>query len=250
MNQANIKHSFVIYPDNRPTKLYITVETRQPTELFFSGFDPDPSHPNTFYFKERRKTVRGKETLEFPMPLAPVALKVVVFTRSVFPFVLHGHFTKPLVIAPFSLNRDEIEGIEFLLNFAEQAGYLPLGNYTSPNDEFVIMYQNKIDGVTPARVHRLSGVMKASQQDMIRLSVPVRYFVMGHELCHHILPTKNEERADGCSLRRYYLNLGFPQTEANYSMTKIFGDSSNRARLVNEGIMEHDYSIRKRISMI
>ena len=247
MTQANTRHILTEYLGNRPTKLYITVETRNATELHFSGFDPDPKHPNTPYFV-RRKRVSGKETLEFTLPLAPSSLRVVISTRDGMPFFVHGSEIKPLIITPFAVNKDEIEAMEFIMNFAEQAGYLPLGNYTSPSEDFVIMYQNSIDGVTPARVHRLSGVMKASKQDIIRFTVPMRVFVLGHELCHHILPTKNEERADNCSLRRYYLRLGFPQTEANYSMTKIFGDSSGRAKELNNSIMEYDYSIGRRMN--
>ena len=219
----------------------MTVKSSVPQILNILG--KDIYYPNTYYFS-RQKTVGGQITLEFPLPMSPENLEVTIYSPNQIPFELKEYHAVPLIIKPLWMDNEVRKLIEFTADFSQQAGYLPLGNYINPTEEYVIMYKQDIDGITPARVNRITGLIKVSQKMFLRCTVPMRFYMMGHEMCHHTIPTPIEDKADSCSFG-YYSKLGFPDTEAYYAMSKVFKNTNHpRIQKLTKEILLYDFSQR------
>lgn len=230
-------------PKGKPSVIHITMSSNRPVRVFFEGIDSD--HPKTAYFR-RSKVIRKKTVVEFTLPLSPNRLAIKVYSHGQ-PFSILRATRKPLDIKPIHMSDYVKSYIDFMHDFAQQASYLPTGNYLSDNGKHLIMYKESIDGRTPARVNRKTGRVKAAASMIRPMTVGQRVFVLDHEAGHHLVPTPDEVRADNFALR-YHLLFKFPQTEANYAMTKVFSDnpfSRMRAKNMVDKIMLHDPSIAK-----
>lgn len=218
----------------RPSLIYITLSSPVEQKVGFLG--TDTSKKDTYYFA-RTKTVKGKTIIEFPMPIAP---KILTIDLSV-PEGKFGsyinvtdikvkEFVNPKVVA---FPKDTLEFYNFLKRFCEKAGYIKPGFYTSKDENFVIWAKPHLDDDgTPARVNRRTGVIKMNLSKIKDYTIPMRMFIGLHEYFHYAYQTTNEVKADMGALK-VYLDAGFPKSEANYAMTKIFDNSKAAVQRVS-----------------
>lgn len=117
--------------------------------------------------------------------------------------------------------------MNFAIDFAQKAGYVDPGFYSSKDFEFLIHYLPIItndDGkelITPARIHRNMPRVQLSKRLFDQFSIPVRIAILAHEGCHYFNNTRSEKEADLCGIK-YYLDAGFPSIEAMYAATEVF----------------------------
>jgi hypothetical protein len=212
----------------RRFRLKIRIIAKVPFSLVARGYDA--SVPNSFYFRRRIPIKEpGKKEVEIPLPLSPdiLSLQLVSNSDRTVPFSIEEIKAEPL---PASMVWEEEEMhafIRFAMNFAQQAGYLGTGYYSSPDERFLIEYLPYIKDefgeqqVTPARTNRYTGRIQASQSQFQRFTIPVRFFILLHERYHYQIPTRKEKPADLHALR-VFLDLGFSQTEGMYALSKVF----------------------------
>jgi hypothetical protein len=166
--------------------------------------------------------------VEIPMPITPkkLILEVNPENRSfgsyinIFDMVVLDLPTTTAVFPPKTM-----EFYNFLKKFAKEAGYIEPGFYVSKDENYLIWAKENLDGDgTPARVNRRTGVVKMNLSKLREYTVYMRIFIGLHEFFHYALQTTDEVSAD-MGAARVYLGMGYPRSEANYSMTKIFDNS-------------------------
>ena len=235
----------------RPSVIYITVESNTPKRLSFIGYNSDKN--NTTYFS-RSKEISGVQVVEIPMPLTPNVLTIDISQED----GKFGSFIKVLKIyvtdmpsKTTSFPKNTLEFYNFMKVVAERTGYLKSGFYVSKDENFVIWVKDHLDGdSTPARVNRRTGVTKWNLSKMKDYTVFMRVFIGLHEFFHYALQTTNEIAADTGALK-VYLAMGFPKSEANYAMTKIFDSSPEaieRVKVMDNIIKQHDRQTKSQVS--
>lgn len=214
--------------EERPTTIKFKVDVQSPQMITIVGYDPDPKHKNTVYFARTARIKRKGEMVEIPMPLTPkkLILEINPENRSfgsyinIFDMVVLDLPTTTTVFPPKTM-----EFYNFLKKFAKEAGYIEPGFYVSKDENYLIWAKENLDGDgTPARVNRRTGVVKMNLSKLREYTVYMRIFIGLHEFFHYALQTTDEVSAD-MGAARVYLGMGYPRSEANYSMTKIFDNS-------------------------
>ncbi|WP_299243039.1 hypothetical protein [uncultured Aquimarina sp.] len=226
-------------PSNRQRfTIAITIKVKKPMSLGFKVYDP--IYPNTHYFRRKAYLERGqKRSIKIPLPVSPEELELEVYDKNT------GD-DKGLEILDFKIimmdepkiwtTPEQQRFMDFSIQFAEKAGYVPAGFYDSPNGEFLFQYLPSIvdaygkELITPARIHRKMPRVQLSQRLFKTYTIPVRIAILAHEGCHWFLNTRSETNADLCGIR-HYLDYGFPKIKAVYAATKIF---SRHPELVGE----------------
>ena len=197
----------------------------------------DPNRPNTHYFRRRVpfrasqfKNGKAHREIHIPLPVSPKTLEVELFDK-------HTGYDEGFQIDQFEIEKmppaevwatpERHKYMDFAIQFAQKAGYVPSGFYNSPDNEFLIQYLPAITDpegdelVTPARIHRQMPRVQLSRRMFTQFTVPVRVAILSHEGCHFFRNTRSEKAADLCGIK-YYLDYGFPTIEAVYAATKVF----------------------------
>ncbi len=207
----------------------------------------DRDRPCTKFFDRRvgsdEKPFVGEKRLELPMPVSPDVLKVEIIdldTGDSEHLKVTNLELKPVKTIPLWIGKRTRDFMDFAMEFALQAGYCPVGGYSSDDERFHILYNDVIRNkktheimFTPARVSRVSGIMEICRKKFKHYSVPMRLLIMLHERMHYEQNTGYEIEADLNALR-VYLSYGFPATEAIYATANIFYDSPEMIERVRE----------------
>ncbi|WP_024772903.1 hypothetical protein [Aquimarina macrocephali] len=191
----------------------------------------DPNHPNTHYFRRKVQLDRGQErNIQIPLPVTAEYLELELYDKR-------GYTEEGITIVDFRIKKmispqiwaspEQQRYMDFSIQFAQKAGYVPAGFYDSPDGEFLFQYLPDIvdaygnELITPARTHRRMPRVQISMRLFKTFSIPVRVAILSHEGCHWFLNTRSQQTADLCGIR-HYLDYGFPKIEAVYAATKIF----------------------------
>ena len=197
----------------------------------------DPNKPNTHYFRRRVpfrasqfKNGKAQREIHIPLPVSPKMLEIELLDK-------HNGYDDGFRIDKFDVEKmspaevwatpERHKFMDFAIQFAQKAGYVPSGFYNSPDNEFLIQYLPAITDpegdelITPARIHRQMPRVQLSRRMFKQFTVPVRIAILSHEGCHFFRNTRSEKAADLCGIK-YYLDYGFPTIEAVYAATKVF----------------------------
>ncbi len=224
--------------------MIVSVPQRQRISII--GYDADTvNHPHTVYFSRTIEVWGNNFQLEEPMPISPNKLILEIVPD-------HGYYGKILAanvtvkdMPPINVAFPAriLEYLNFLKTFAVKVGYIEPGFYISKDENYMIWAKPHLDGdATPARVNRRTGVMKMNLDKLRQYTVYMRIFIGLHEYFHYEKQTTNEVEADMGALK-VFLAAGFPKSEANYSMTKIFDNSEEairRVSILNNYIKNYD----------
>ncbi|TGV03632.1 hypothetical protein [Flavivirga rizhaonensis] len=219
-------------PSNKE-RLTITlnIEAYHPFQLGMRVYDPD--HPNTYYFRRKSTFIEGKlkRELKIPLPVSPQLLELELYNKDTgddYDFKIQNFEIEKMPSGKVWATDEQHRFLEFAIQFAQKAGYVPTGFYDSPNHEFLFQYLPSITDafgkelITPARTHRKMPRVQISQRMFKSYSIPIRVAILAHEGCHWFLNTRSQKTADLCGIKQY-LDYGFPTIEAVYAVTKVFG---------------------------
>lgn len=229
--------------DKKPSVIYITLEVPSQRRISIVGYDANKK--DTVYFA-RSKSISGRQTIEIPMPLVPEVLTLDINQQGggfgAYINILDVKVKDfPNVTSAFPKNT--LEFYNFIKVIAEKTGTLKPGFYISKDENFVVWVKEDLDGdSTPARVNRRTGVTKWNLSKMRDFTVYMRVFIGLHEYFHYALQTTDEVACDTNALK-VYLSMGYPKSEANYAMTKIFDNSPEaikRVKVMDTIIKQHD----------
>ena len=219
-------------PSNRERfQIKLTIKALMPFELGIRVYDPE--HPNSYYFRRKAAFAKANSKREFviALPVSPEVLEMEVFDKNhadddAFEIV-NVKIEKMPALAVWATD-DQHRFLEFAIQFAQKAGYVPPGFYESTDNEFLFQYLDKITDplgaelITPARTHRKMPRVQISQRLFKSYTIPIRVAILAHEGCHWFLNTRSQTTADLCGMKQY-LDYGFPTIEAVYAVTKVFG---------------------------
>lgn len=232
--------------EERPTLIKFKVDIKGPQLITIVGFDPD--HKDTVYFARTARVTQRGQVLEIPMPIAPkrLILEINPENRSFGSYLnIYDLVVLDLPATATVFPEKTLEFYNFLKKFAKEAGYIEPGFYVSKDENYVIWAKETMDKEgTPAKVNRRTGVVKISLSKMREYTVFMRIFIGLHEFFHYALQTTDEVSAD-MGAAKVYLAMGYPKSEANYSMTKIFDNSPSaleRVKVLDKVIKESDYA--------
>jgi hypothetical protein len=242
---------YEINTNSRPVLIKVYLEVKLPQRLSIAGYDPDPAHNGTVYFI-RSKQINGKEHLdprnpiEIPMPITPDKL-ILNIDQENGGFGSYINVVKVDVVELPSTTvvfpKDVLEYYDFIKTYCQKANYKGPGFYVSRDENYVIWAKPNLDGdATPARVNRRTGLVKVNLEKFVPFTVYMKIFIMLHEFIHYSQQTTDETRCDLGALR-IFLGMGYPKSEANYAMTKIFDNSPDairRVTILNNYIKNHD----------
>ncbi len=198
----------------------------------------DPTRPHTHYLRrmlpfkpELFSTGPAQREVLIPLPVSPKHLEIELLNKNAAGddsfFQVDSIRMEKMPAAEIWASQERHRFMDFAIGFAQKAGYVSPGFYTSPDSEFLIQYLPVItdeqgeEQVTPARIHRHMPRVQLSRRQFRNFSIPVRVAILAHEGCHFFLNTRSEKEADLCGIR-YYLDYGFPAIEAVYATTKVF----------------------------
>jgi hypothetical protein len=220
--------------EERPTLIKFNVDIQNPQMITIVGFDPD--HKDTVYFARTAHVNKRGQLLEIPMPIAPKKLILEINQekgRSFGNYMNVSNLTvHDLPTATTAFPAKTLEFYNFLKKFAKEAGYIDPGFYVSKDENYLIWAKENLDADgTPARVNRRTGVVKMNLSKLKEYTVFMRVFIGLHEFFHYALQTTDEVSAD-MGAAKVYLAMGYPQSEANYAMTKIFDNSPSALKRV------------------
>jgi len=210
----------------------ITIAVEKAMHVGFKVYDP--MYPNTHYFRRKAYLEEGqKRCIKIPLPVTPEELELLVYdkkTRDDLDIIIVDFKIIPMEDPMIWSTPEQQRFIDFSIQFAQKAGYVPSGFYDSPNGEFLFQYLPSIvddfgkELITPARIHRQMPRVQISQRLFKTYTIPVRIAILSHEGCHWFLNSRSETTADLCGIR-HYLDYGFPKIEAVYAATKIFNQN-------------------------
>nr|WP_232285847.1 hypothetical protein [Aquimarina agarilytica] len=193
----------------------------------------DPRYANSYYFRRKATFAKAGIKREFiiSLPVSPEVLEMEVFDKNAQDDdafeIVNVKIEKMKPIEMWATD-DQHRYLEFAIQFAQKAGYVPPGFYDSTDHEFLFQYLPKITDafgselVTPARTHRKMPRVQISQRLFKSYTIPIRVAILAHEGCHWFLNTRSQTTADLCGMKQY-LDYGFPTIEAVYAVTKVFG---------------------------
>lgn len=210
----------------RPTMIRFRVDVTANQMISIIGYDA--TKDSTTYFAKTVNIKQRNQIVELPMPISPKVLTLVIEQSNgaygsyinVDDFKVTDMPTTSTVFPPKTM-----EFYNFLKSFAKKAGYIQPGFYVSKDENYMIWAKPHLDDDgTPARVNRRTGVVKFNLTKMKEYTVFMRIFIGLHEYFHYALQTTDEVKADMGALK-VYLTMGYPKSEANYAMTKVFDNS-------------------------
>lgn len=215
--------------------LKIKITVKKPMIFTIKGFDANPLHTNSIYFRRaigtKDKLFSGEHIMLTPLPISPNQLNVVVFdseTKSDEFVVIDSIVPKPHTRGLVAFNSpDDQEFFKFAEDFCKACGYLGANIYRSENNKFEIKLSDVIYekggniSSTPARVFRPYGNIEVSKQQFDGMTIPMRILILLHEYSHFRAKTSNEETADNYALNMY-LGMGYPKSEAVFAFTNVF----------------------------
>ena len=227
--------TFPIPCREQPFKLTVILRAERPVEVVLLGFDAYID--NSVYFsrkvnfdKEHLRMGRDSREIVLSMPLSPQKLIVQIynaFTGDNSDFVVEDISVDILPSQQLWVEPQMQRYIDFVSDFVKKVGEYKPGFYPSNNGEFLIQllpvirdeFGNEL--ITPARINRGTGRIQLSREAIMPLSIPIRVFILMHEIKHFSIPTRSEKQADLGGLK-IYLDLNFPKIEAVYAATKVF----------------------------
>lgn len=210
----------------RPSLIKFKIDVAFAQTVSIVGYDA--TKENTVYFARTLNVKQKNQQVQIPMPVSPEKLTLVIEQQdgaygshiNVYDFQVTDMPERTTAFPPKTM-----EFYNFLKTFAKKAGYIKPGFYVSKDENYMIWAKPHLDNDgTPARVNRRTGVVKFNISKMKDYTVFMRIFIGLHEFFHYALQTTDEIKADMGALK-VYLGMGYPKTEANYSMTKIFDNS-------------------------
>jgi hypothetical protein len=221
--------------EERPTLIKFKVDIKNPQMITIVGYDPDPKHPDTVYFARTAKVSQRGQQLEIPMPISPKKLILEIKPEN----SSYGSYMNIYDMAVLDLPKTStvfpaktLEFYNFLKSFAKEAGYVDPGFYVSKDENYLIWAKENLDADgTPAKVNRRTGVVKMNLSKLRPYTVFMRIFIGMHEFFHYALQTTDEVSAD-MGAAKVFLGMGYPKSEANYAMTKIFDNSPSALKRV------------------
>jgi hypothetical protein len=233
---------FLVKTEDKPCKILLTLQGN--ANIRFVGRCPKTK---STYFS-RKKEINGVETLEFPLPIAPKVLEIIIEGKCKVKSLTKNALPEPKI----TLKKETYDFIKHVCEFAKNFNTLGTGIYTDDKGRFPIVLSKQIRNRetgqvmnTPARVSRATGQIEVSQEKLSKYTVPMRIFVLLHERSHYELQTSNELECDLQALQ-WYLGFGFPQTEAIYANTKIFSGNNpehlDRAEQLVDYIKHYNYA--------
>jgi|ERR1700741_2340609 len=237
--------------EERPTLIKFKVDIQKPQTITIVGSDPD--HKNSVYFARTANVTKRGQYFEIPMPVSPKKLILEINPENksfgnyvnIYDMVVEN---MPPVTTVFPAKT--MEFYNFLKKFAKEAGYIAPGFYVSKDENYLIWAKENLDADgTPAKVNRRTGVVKMNLGKLRGYTVYMRIFIGLHEFFHYALQTTDEVSADMGALK-VYLGMGYPRSEANYSMTKIFDNSPaalKRVEILDNYIKNDEMTRGKRI---
>ncbi len=219
--------------EERPSLIRFKVDVTSNQMISIIGYDA--THENTTYFARTVNIKSRNQIVEIPMPISPKQLTLIVEQSNgaygsyinVHDFTVTDMPQRNTLFPPKTM-----EFYNFLKSFAKKAGYIQPGFYVSKDENYMIWAKPHLDDDgTPARVNRRTGVVKFNLSKMKDYTVYMRIFIGLHEFFHYALQTTDEVKADMGALK-VYLSMGFPKTEANYAITKVFDNSPSAIKRV------------------
>lgn len=236
--------------NNRPQQINITIEAKKPCSLRMVV--SDALHGNSIYQRinkgDHDLPFVGLKTFTVKLPLAPKFLLLSINCKQ-------GNDAiniQKIEVAPLhedvglkNLSPYLVNFIRWVAPFVKEAGYV-YGNrtYNSPDKKFSIKYLNQITDAqtgqaidTPARINRKTGQIELNAKVFREYSIPMRMYMLLHEISHFYLNTRNEFEADdlGSTL---YEQLGFPRIEVIYAFTKVFNDENPEQKARKNRILD------------
>jgi hypothetical protein len=217
-------------------QIELVIETNEPRKIAIFGFDADPKHPNTDYFKKQLE-VKGRQKYVFNMPQTPNVLNVLIFdqvekatehpkTFKLISLTRRIFFPKGIII-----NQHTRDFVKFWMNFSEKAGYLPRGKrYSDAKKQFIVEYLDYIpadDGVTklptPARIHKTNNIIQVGYDMFSEMTVFGRDMIGFHEYAHNFINThKDSEMEADTNACKLYGALNFPIADGIYAWSQMF----------------------------
>ncbi|MEQ3656518.1 MAG: hypothetical protein ABNH00_11695 [Dokdonia sp.] len=217
--------------NNERFKIKLTVLAKMPFQLGIRVFDP--RYANSYYFRRKAAFAKANTKREFviALPVSPEVLEMEVYDKNATEddaFEIKNVTIEKMPAIAMWATDEQHRFLEFAIQFAQKAGYVPPGFYESPDHEFLFQYLSAITDpfgtelITPARTHRKMPRVQISQRLFKSYTIPIRVAILAHEGCHWFLNTRSQTTADLCGMKQY-LDYGFPTIEAVYAVTKVFG---------------------------
>jgi hypothetical protein len=225
-----------IYPftSKRPCRILLDIKSTGDCETRFTGRG---SNRNSVFFDRFPFKVRkGSQRIEFRLPISPrkLHLEGKILSGKANVYVKGFKMVKLEQSLPKSVLEKEF--LDFAQWIAMHIGYLPYGNYSSSSGRIKLMFApslideggNKL--YTPARVDIYRPYIEISKS-LRDYTIPTRMFILCHEFAHYLHNSFDELQADRTGAR-LYLSMGFPQSEAFYSLVDILrGTNEDYARM-------------------
>ena len=217
--------------NNERFKIKLTVLAKMPFQLGIRVYDP--RYANSYYFRRKAAFAKANTKREFviSLPVSPEVLEMEVYDKNAVEddaFEIVNVKIEKMPAIELWATDEQHRFLEFAIQFAQKAGYVPPGFYESPDHEFLFQYLSAITDpfgtelITPARTHRKMPRVQISQRLFKAYTIPIRVAILAHEGCHWFLNTRSQTTADLCGMKQY-LDYGFPTIEAVYAVTKVFG---------------------------
>ena len=218
---------------NNPQQIYITIQAKRPCTIQIVG--TDAYHKNSIYERinkgNNEEPFVGEKVFNLKLPIAPKQLLLRIKCSEGDSNISVKLRQAPLDELPFLKNLDSylVEFVRFASKFAKECGYSRTNKiYQSTTGQFTIKYLKELidpssgkSVETPARIERETGVIEINSKIFKTYSIPMRMFILLHEIMHRYKNTRDEFEADK-GAGELYEGLGFPRIEAIYSYTRVF----------------------------
>lgn len=197
----------------------------------------DAKHPDTV-FTNRTMEINGEQLLKVRMPLSPNVALIHIYDDKAGNKPVNYIEVLSIRKTPLQKRMDRIDMddpvisgfVYFAQKFAYNAGHLAPRLYVYGN--FKIDYlpsiparrtkSGRIMG-TPAQTSMSTGRIEVSQEEFMKMTVPMRIVILLHEFSHFYMNSRieDEEEADLNALL-IYLSLGYPRIEAMEAFYSVF----------------------------
>lgn len=239
-----------------PMSLVVSVVSTSPSLLRIEGKCSDRRDTTYFDmgFGTNESLFIGEKEFTIPLPMSPKSLLVRAYdsvTGKDVSVKIKKFKAKQLPINIGSYNRDVSAFVDFAKDICQNIGSITPNSegeaYTSPNGKFKIRVGETITDnngkyiETPARISRATGNMEVSLKHFREYTIPMRMYIMCHEMGHYFGATTDEFEADRIGIA-IYLDAGFPKSEVIRAFTRVLKPSNRegmaRARKILELILE------------
>ncbi|OJJ23280.1 hypothetical protein BKI52_02680 [marine bacterium AO1-C] len=231
---------YKIPTSGKPAMLELNVMAKDYAKFGVRGYDP--TKPFTVYFSREIEIKKPQQVFSFSLPVSPLTNLVVELKPIIgeqYQVRLQKKPLKKLSRKRFSFPKKLNGFIKHAIEFSTIAGFTPTGLYTNDQDQYPIYLQEQIIDAkgypvdTPSRVNIETGEIIVKRDIFQSLSIPIRVNILLHEYMHHYHQTFDEAKAD-YHAQEIYLELGFPKYEAILAQGKIFWDSPEMIRRLQQ----------------